>query len=91
MWYALSKIGRDLEERRRRRQVAAAENFVTAIKAVEAVPEQARIVQAIAQAAEDSGVPKDTLNEVAEEAGVSLPGNRRNRRRRRRRLPASTG
>ena len=90
MWYALSKIGRDLEERRRQRQVAAAENFVTAIQAVEPGPGRARTVQAIAQAAEDSGVPRDTLTEVAEEAGVTLPGSRRNRRRRRRRLPAST-
>ena len=86
MWYALSKIGRDLEERRRQRQVAAAENFVTAIKAVSAGPERARIVQA----ATDNGIPEDTLIAVAEEAGVSLPGSRRNRRQRRRRLPAST-
>ena len=89
MWYALSKIGRDLEERRRRRQVAAAENFVTAIKAVKAEPERVRIVQAIVQAAEDNGIPEDILTAVAEEAGVTLPGNRRNRRRRRRSLPVS--
>ena len=90
MWYALSKIGRDLEERRRQRQVAAAENFVAAIKAVEAELERVRIVQAIVQAAEDNGIPGDTLTSVAEEAGVTLPGSRRNRRRRRRRLPAAT-
>ena len=80
MWYALSKIGRDLEERRRQRQEAAAGNFVTAIQAVEAEPERERIVQA----AEDSGIPRGTLAEVARRAGVVLPGDRRRRRHRRR-------
>ncbi len=90
MWYALSKIGRDLEERRRRRQEEAAGHFVAAIQAVERVPERARIVQSIIQAAEDNGVPRDTLTAVAQEAGVALPGARSNRRRRRRTLPTPT-
>ena len=85
MWYALSKIGRDLEERRRRRQEEAAGHFVAAIKAVESRQDRARIVQA----AEDNGVPRDTLIAVAQEAGVALPGVRRNRRGRRT-LPTPT-
>ena len=84
MWYALSKIGRDLEERRRRREEEAAGHFVTAIKAVESRPERARIVQA----AEDDGISRDTLIQAARKAGVVLPGERR-RSRRRRSLPTT--
>ena len=84
MWYALSKIGKDLEERRRRRQEEAAGNFVAAIKAVESRPDRARIVQA----AEDNGISRDVLRDAALKAGVVLPGERR-RSRRRRSLPTT--
>ncbi len=89
MWYALSKIGRDLEERRKRRQEEAAGNFVTAIRAVGSGPERRSIVQAIVQAAEDEGIPGDALAAAARKAGVVLPGERR-RSRRRRRFPPPT-
>ena len=84
MWYALSKIGRDLEERRRRRQEEAAGHFVAAIKAVESV----RTGRASYRRRRQRSA-KDTLIAVAQEAGVALPGVRRNRRGRRT-LPTPT-